>query len=119
MDRAGARGEIYSYGLRNPWRFSFDRKTGDLGIGDVGQNEIEEIDFVRARQGPRGELRLARRSRATTATRRARARPGAIAPVITETHSDGNCSITGGVVVRDPRCRPGAAATSTATSAAA
>ena len=38
VGRSGARGEVYSYGLRNPWRFSFDRRTGDLSIGDVGQN---------------------------------------------------------------------------------
>src|SRR5918998_1413628 len=55
--RAGARGEIYAYGLRNPYRFSFDRRRGHLLIADVGQNEIEEVDFVPGRSGgaaPRG-----------------------------------------------------------------
>ena len=51
VGRSGARGEIYAYGLRNPWRFSFDRRNGDLSIGDVGQGDVEEIDFVRSGRG--------------------------------------------------------------------
>jgi glucose/arabinose dehydrogenase len=45
--RAGARPEIWAYGFREPWRFSFDSRTGDLWVGDVGQDRIEEIDIVR------------------------------------------------------------------------
>jgi glucose/arabinose dehydrogenase len=101
VGRAGVRGEIYAYGLRNPWRFSFDAKTGDLSIGDVGQDSIEEIDFVRRGRGKganfgwrvfEGDARYTQGEQA----------PGAVAPRITERHSDGNCSITGGVVIHDP-----------------
>lgn len=49
VGRAGARPEIWAYGLRNPWRFSFDDRSGDLYIADVGQDAYEEIDFQPAR----------------------------------------------------------------------
>src|SRR3954452_20752411 len=100
--RAGARGEIYAYGFRNPWRFSFDRATGDLAIGDVGQDAVEEIDFERhgrARGKNFGWRVFEGDSRYTPGE----SAPGAVRPVITERHADGNCSITGGIVVRDPR----------------
>lgn len=51
VDTEGARPEIWSLGLRNPWRFSHDAATGDLWIGDVGQNAWEEVDWVRAADG--------------------------------------------------------------------
>jgi glucose/arabinose dehydrogenase len=102
VNRSGARGEIYSYGLRNPWRFSFDRRTGDLTIGDVGQNATEEIDFVRKGRGSGANFgwRVFEGRDHYTSGERA---SGAIMPVITESHADGNCSITGGVVIRDPK----------------
>jgi glucose/arabinose dehydrogenase len=97
--RSGARGEIYSYGLRNPWRFSFDRRTGDIVIGDVGQNQIEEIDF--RRRGTAGGVNFGWRPWEGRRRNFNEPAPGAVFPQITKPHSDGWCSITGGYVVRD------------------
>jgi glucose/arabinose dehydrogenase len=100
VGRAGARGEIWAYGLRNPWRFSFDRATGDLTVGDVGQDAVEEIDFRSRRRAPGTNFGW----RVFEGARRfgSGAAPGAVGPVIQRTHDDGWCSITGGYVVRDP-----------------
>jgi glucose/arabinose dehydrogenase len=104
VGRSGARGEIYAYGLRNPWRFSFDRRTGDLSIGDVGQNEVEEIDFVRRGKG-RGANFGWRAFEGSDRFRDGESAPGHVKPVIERSHGDGWCSITGGVVVRDSAVR--------------
>jgi glucose/arabinose dehydrogenase len=96
--RAGARPEVMAYGLRNPWRFSFDARTQMLLIGDVGDSSVEEVDGtslallrgasfgwpqvegnVRRGPGPRGVL-----------------------PLVVHRHADGWCSVVGGYVVRDP-----------------
>jgi hypothetical protein len=100
VGRAG-RNEIWSYGLRNPWRFTFDRTTGDLVIGDVGQNAVEEIDFA-----PGTSSRGANYGWRPWEGRRRNFNepaPGAVFPVITHSHGEGYCSITGGYIVRDPR----------------
>jgi glucose/arabinose dehydrogenase len=100
--RRGANPAIYAWGLRNPWRFSFDRRTGDITIGDVGQDEVEEIDF-RTRGNARG---VNFGWRAWEGTRRVD--PGLpvsdhVGPVLQYTHDGGGCSVTGGYVIRDPR----------------
>jgi glucose/arabinose dehydrogenase len=102
--RDGARGEVYAYGLRNPWRFSFDRARGDLSIGDVGQDAVEEIDFVRRGRGRGANFgwRPLEGRRRNVAGESA---PGAVPPVIEKTHAAGWCSITGGYVIRDPGLR--------------
>jgi glucose/arabinose dehydrogenase len=102
VGRAGARGEIYAYGLRNPWRFSFDRRTGDIAIADVGQDAVEEVDF-RRRGGARGANFGWRPFEGTRVVYPGEDAPGHIAPVLQHTHAEGFCSITGGYVVRDPR----------------
>jgi glucose/arabinose dehydrogenase len=98
----GGRPEIYSYGLRNPWRFSFDRATGDLVIGDVGQDAVEEIDYAKRDAGAGSGVNFGWRVfEGDDRYARGESAPGAVGPVMTFSHSAGNCSITGGVVVRD------------------
>ena len=93
---SGARGEIWAYGLRNPWRFSFDRATGDLWVGDVGQNRREEIDLVR-KGGNYGWNIMEGGDCFSPASGCNRA--GLLAPVTTYSHDLG-CSVTGGYVYR-------------------
>jgi hypothetical protein len=97
VGRDGARGEIWAYGLRNPWRFAFQPGTGALLIGDVGQDAVEEIDVVRGAGANLGWRVFEGRSRYTPGE----SAPGAQGPALVRLHRDGNCSITGGVVVRD------------------
>jgi glucose/arabinose dehydrogenase len=99
--------EVWSLGLRNPWRFSFDRLTGDLVVGDVGQNAWEEVDFAPAPDGGSGDnfgWSHCEGSHAYPATDPPTpcAASGATLPVFEYPHSGDACSITGGYVVRDP-----------------
>ena len=100
---AGHRGEIWAYGLRNPWRFSFDRKTGDLIIADVGQDKYEEIDF--ARHGTGAGANYGWSIFEADSRYKPGSAPGAIKPVLVAPHSAGYCAIIGGFVVRDPSLR--------------
>jgi len=96
----GARGEIWAYGLRNPWRFSFDRATGDLWIGDVGQNQWEEIDYQPAASagGENYGWDLMEGTHCYDADTCDRS--GLVLPVAEYSHGDNGCSVTGGYVYR-------------------
>jgi hypothetical protein len=99
------RDEIWAYGLRNPFRFSFDRLTGDLYIGDVGQNTREEVDFQSAASA--GGLNYGWRiweGTGCTGNDPTLCNPAGFTFPITEyTHNAGRCSITGGYVYRGAR----------------
>ena len=104
----GARPEIWAYGLRNPWRFAFDRLSGELWAADVGQNSREEVDLIvpggnygwNVMEGsecfsPRGKaLRLAQDRPCD---------PDGLEPPVVEYGHDDGCSITGGYVYRGSR----------------
>jgi glucose/arabinose dehydrogenase len=90
--------EIYAYGFRNPWRFSFDRTTGTLYAGDVGQGAVEEIDIV-TRGGNYG-WRIWEGSRCTGNDPQACSTNGFTFPIAEYGHTAGRCSVTGGYVYR-------------------
>jgi hypothetical protein len=99
--KRGAKWQMIALGLRNPWRFSFDRANGDLYIGDVGQDNWEEIDY-------RAASAIGRLANYGWKTFEGRTRfsntplgPGQlVSPVYVYSHADGNCSVTGGYVYR-------------------
>ena len=102
IGQSGARPEIFEYGLRNPWRFSFDSENDALLIGDVGQDQFEEVDYL-----PRSEQAGANLGwsafEGPAPYNEDQTAPGAVRPILDVPYGrDGACSITGGYVVRDP-----------------
>lgn len=99
----GNRREIYAWGLRNPWRFSFDRDTGELWAGDVGQNAFEEIDRIERGGNYGWNIREGKHCFQTAGC----STTGLIDPVVDYRRNDG-ASVTGGYVYRGaaiPRLR--------------
>jgi len=91
--------EIWAYGLRNPWRISFDTLTGDLYIGDVGQNQWEEIDYLPA--GSPGGTNFGWNFREGNHEFKEGDGPGDLVdPIVEYSHREGGCSVTGGYVYR-------------------
>jgi glucose/arabinose dehydrogenase len=99
VGRSGVRPEIWALGLRHPWRYSFDRDTGDLWIGDVGQNDWEEID----RQGagsPGGENYGWNVLEGSHPFAGGEVPGRAVGPVFEYSHAEGGCTVIGGYVYR-------------------
>lgn len=97
VHRSGVVPETWMWGLRNPWRFSFDRATGDVWIGDVGQNKHEEIDYARA--GEKG-VNWGWSAREGFHAFQGPTPSDARDPLLETLHSQGNCAIVGGYVYR-------------------
>ncbi|HEX5951116.1 MAG TPA: PQQ-dependent sugar dehydrogenase [Actinomycetota bacterium] len=98
VGRANARPEIWAYGLRNPWRFSFDRETGDLWIADVGQGTWEEIDVEPVGSG--GGVDYGWDRLEGTHPYEGGPADDAVPPVYEYPHDGGVCAVTGGYVYR-------------------
>jgi glucose/arabinose dehydrogenase len=95
LQEAGARGEIWCYGMRNPWRITFDRATGDLWCGDVGQDEIEEVDRL-VKGGNYGWSLM----EGSAVFKKHLPRPPDLIPPIAEYRHSVGQSVTGGYVYR-------------------
>jgi glucose/arabinose dehydrogenase len=108
LNRDDAKPEIWAFGVRNPWRCSFDRETGDFWMGDVGQNHWEEINFMPRGKGAGANYgwRLREGSSETPAKNVGGKAPlGAVVPVYVYNHGGGpkdGVSVTGGYVYRGP-----------------
>ncbi len=97
-DTAGARPETWMWGLRNPWRFSFDRLTHDTWIGDVGEHAYEEVDFAPAGQSG---INWGWSKREGFHANDGGVKPaGAQDPILERSHDSGDCAIIGGYVYR-------------------
>ena len=101
VGRAGARPETWVWGLRNPWRFSWDRRTGDLWIADVGQDRWEEIDVLTP--GTARGANLGWSLMDASHPFHGNNPPGGVLPLTEYTHDGGNCAVTGGYVYRGSR----------------
>jgi glucose/arabinose dehydrogenase len=100
--RTGGRAEIWATGMRNPWRFAFDRPSGLLYVADVGQNEIEEIDVESATEpGLNYGWNIMEGDHCYRSS--SCDREGLVMPKVTYNHSGGACSVTGGFVYRGRR----------------
>ncbi|HET7600138.1 MAG TPA: PQQ-dependent sugar dehydrogenase [Gemmatimonadales bacterium] len=99
---SGARGEIWSYGLRNPWRFSFDQATGDLYVADVGEGEREEVDVATGESGRGRGRNFGWNVMEGFACFNAGAcdQTGLTLPVLDYPHQGGACTVIGGYVYR-------------------
>jgi glucose/arabinose dehydrogenase len=101
VGQTSRRAEIWSYGLRNPWRFSFDRTTGDLWIADVGQGQWEEINFQSATSIGGENYGWRRMEGSHCFTPSSNCNDGSLVlPVVEYSHATGGCSVTGGYVYR-------------------
>jgi glucose/arabinose dehydrogenase len=102
MDPNTGQYSIWAVGLRNPWRYSFDRATGSVWIADVGQNMWEEIDFARGVQSAGMNFGWSE-FEGNHVYNASRSAPNAVPPIYEYSHAGGNCAITGGYVYRGTR----------------